>query len=253
MPGDPLIDVFVTGALHVGIGKLELSDRLAQTQRTIDSLAKFFPTASIFYIDAGASGLLSQERRKLTSTVPRGGNVVIMDLSAADEIRYVHDLASSHELRNLRSFQGYYKSAAESMALALAFRQLKGRECANIIKLSGRYWAEPQFRDVLAFFAQPSSPAFGALRDAPSYLRPRVPGFDRATSTITWLSRGFDKEFLESKMLLAYSKLQERIMTNSVIDLEHAFQWAIELERVERFKRFGISGILASTGRKIRV
>lgn len=247
------LEVFVTGALHSRIGKPGLIERTLQTQQTMESVSRTLPGARIFYVDGGAEALRPDEKNLITRGHAGRVSVEVLDLSAEDEIQAIHDSATRHPLRDLRAFQGYYKSSAESMALALAFKQVGERGCSSVLKLSGRYIVEPKFKRVMTFYADTCSPSLGALRATSTYLRPRVPGFDEATVTISWLARGFEKGALSKKMLRSFSILQESISMGNVIDLEHAFQKTIENEPVERFRSFGISGVLASSGRKTRV
>ena len=249
---DPEVAVIITGAINSAIGRPDGAARLCQTARTIKSVREVLPRAEIFYVDGGVSPLDIVSKKEL-SNVAQEARFEILDLSDAEEIREIHELARLHPMRAINGFEGFYKSAAESMALSLAFQAIETRENSNFIKLSGRYWLEPSFKSCLTFFSPSSESSFGALGQVKSYLRPKVPECNFATSTITWLSRGFSGQFLSDKMTDAHRFITENSGIGRIVDLEHAFEKIICNENVERFRVFGVRGMLASTGRKTRI
>lgn len=246
---------FVFGALKANLGKYSDSERFDQTRETFRSIRALFPNSELNYIDAGLS---SPSLERLLWDLSRGilGNQVkTLNLTQDSEIQQIHRMIDSElgNFSNRPALEGYYKSRLEAVATFKSFKNKAKHQMGPIFKISARYSLNNNFRrNYQKWMRKGTDWDFLVKKPRPSYLKPKVEGFENYCPTMLWGCRNISPAELSVLFVQVDETLQDLKRNGSIVDLEHAFWKGLNSYRVMGVRRLLTSGFVASSGTQQR-
>lgn len=246
------LSIVVTGAVESPIGKFDLNSRLKQTANSLDSVRTVFPRAKIIYVDSSNHSEMSPD--DLSEQLAHKCNRVL-SLSHLESIGFLYgELLERIGVRSEAEI-GTLKSVLEASALAEAFSQLEAEESVVVAKLSARYLVRksPRLPLISSTSAERLQSGLTTLRPSQSYLRPTQKDFSKYVRTVFWASKNMTFFDLSELFLKCRFQLLEKREAGVFLDLEHSLFHNLQSIENPQVTALGITGFVASTGRRIKL
>lgn len=221
----------VTSAIYTSYGKCTLSERIEQTNNTLESIKKYSSKSTIVLIDCGEKSI----DQKMF-------DCEIIDYTKDEEIKFYLQEYLKHN--NDIEPDIVIKSMLEIMMFLKYLKSIGNKKYNRIFKLSGRYKLNSKFN------VKEHLNSTNKVLILPPYLSQNIYNFCSSPSLLQYMTRCWSFDFnLLPVIIETYEKMKTEIIhiskTEKQGDIEHLLYKHLNKKCVKHIDTMGIEGVWA--------